>query len=717
MYNWLLVAILLLTGLKVNAQIGNASFAVSKDSICSGGMVYVHNTSPDTLLPGVQFMWQLNGNGSPQNWTGSSVPQGFHLWNTNTYQINLMELDSNGVFLGSFTKDIHVFPEPNWPNLSPNNLSVECGPVFITDNNNTNDIWMNAAGDTLGTGSSITLNIPGFYNVSAISPFGCINSNPMGFNIQQGQTSVNIGSNSMSMPYNNDSIIYGCQGDQVFLNANINYMFNGGGFVWENGSSAWNRTVTQAGYYSLIYTGASGCSITKTVHLIMKPKPHPTITASGPTTRCGNESITFSVTQTYIDYTWNNWNFSSGNQTFISWNSGYNYVVVTDTNGCKGVSDSIFVTENPVPPQATITPSGCNLISDMPNDGIHINIWKIDTLSTIIGSTQMISPMVSGAYTDMIVDVTTGCHSTSLPYSFVLPPVPVIVGNLDICQGDTAHLTIFNPNQYSQFFWSNSADGPIDTATVSGYINVEAQYGSQGGCIVVNPYSVYVTVHPKPIGIITASNTTLCAGDSVTLSVPSGTNDSWSTGEVGSTIYVTNGGYYSALMTNSYGCSYVTPAVHIIEHAKPNKPTITGPCILSTNSGFSSYQWYELDTLLNMIPITSSTGQFLSIVHVPNYYTVGVTDANGCSNTSDPYWSSCGTGINEETNTISEVYPNPFTNQITVRFSDNKEHMINMFDVLGKVVISEKGQNEMTLNTTELSSGIYFIPGIGKMIK
>lgn len=57
------------------------------------------------------------------------------------------------------------------------------------------------------------------------------------------------------------------------------------------------------------------------------------------------------------------------------------------------------------------------------------------------------------------------------------------------------------------------------------------------------------------------------------------------------------------------------------------------------------------------------------------------------------------------------VYPNPFTDWITVKDIRNQEACISVFNVIGDIILEEHwmGKNEYFLNTANLPKGIYFI--------
>lgn len=80
--------------------------------------------------------------------------------------------------------------------------------------------------------------------------------------------------------------------------------------------------------------------------------------------------------------------------------------------------------------------------------------------------------------------------------------------------------------------------------------------------------------------------------------------------------------------------------------------------------------------------------------------------------------ANCYSGIHEFQNEISdlEVYPNPTSNKLTLEFNNENAHfgLISISNYIGQTVFQEKenltsGKNKLTLDVSELSSGLYFI--------
>jgi hypothetical protein len=94
--------------------------------------------------------------------------------------------------------------------------------------------------------------------------------------------------------------------------------------------------------------------------------------------------------------------------------------------------------------------------------------------------------------------------------------------------------------------------------------------------------------------------------------------------------------------------------------------------------------------------------------------TYSFTDGNGCtnSNTDQLTVNNC-TGIPGSV-TLSEVegleiliYPNPFTNEITIAGNFNGQAHLEIYNSLGKSVLSTKITSNHNLQTSNLAPGIY----------
>jgi hypothetical protein len=84
-------------------------------------------------------------------------------------------------------------------------------------------------------------------------------------------------------------------------------------------------------------------------------------------------------------------------------------------------------------------------------------------------------------------------------------------------------------------------------------------------------------------------------------------------------------------------------------------------------------------------------------------------------------------GIGESTLSVNSILisPNPFSNEITVKTGINEPSEIIIYDMISRIVMSQKFTNTATLNTSQLGKGIYVFEvkdknallGKGKIIK
>jgi polyhydroxybutyrate depolymerase len=74
----------------------------------------------------------------------------------------------------------------------------------------------------------------------------------------------------------------------------------------------------------------------------------------------------------------------------------------------------------------------------------------------------------------------------------------------------------------------------------------------------------------------------------------------------------------------------------------------------------------------------------------------------------DPQYA---TGIAEVKSTTVSIYPNPATNQINIQLesSSGKRIVITMYDMTGRVVYTETGSGNLSINTANVSRGMYTV--------
>lgn len=188
----------------------------------------------------------------------------------------------------------------------------------------------------------------------------------------------------------------------------------------------------------------------------------------------------------------------------------------------------------------------------------------------------------------------------------------------------------------------------------------------------------------------------------------SGTNEV-GTGNVWVTPTLTGTTTYWALSFNGFCESAYVPAT-VNQFSLPS--VTVGPdtaieigtaYVMDAGPGFASYLWS-----------TSDQTQQVTI-YVPDTVCVVVTDGNGCTN-SDCAIIDFFVGVKEKAaENIFSAYPNPANDIVNITFTKKINNvMLSIVDLSGKIVYSTQvaktdAGSVLSVNTSELSTGIYFI--------
>lgn len=191
-----------------------------------------------------------------------------------------------------------------------------------------------------------------------------------------------------------------------------------------------------------------------------------------------------------------------------------------------------------------------------------------------------------------------------------------------VCSGTSTTLSAFGGGTY---LWSTGETASMITVlpTISSAYNVSV--ANDTGLVVIVFKSI--TVNPSPPPVITLSNSSICRGESVTLTASGYANYLWSTGSSAVSIAVNPGitTTYSVTGTDALGCfnsSSKTVSINSITGSAGSDTAICiGTAITLTGTGGINYVWS-----------TGETGSEIS-VNPPKatIYTLTITDAQGCS--------------------------------------------------------------------------------------
>lgn len=333
----------------------------------------------------------------------------------------------------------------------------------------------------------------------------------------------------------------------------------------------------------------------------------------------------------------------------ISINTGGNYaVVVTNAlNNCSGsASITVANASNAIP--ITIVPS--STFACFPGPAVNLLVSASASLTWLpasevtpsFGPLVSVSPSVTSSYT---VLAALGACSGSAAVTISVNTTPTVIAassSPTLCSGRTVSLTGMDAINYNWF--PGNLSGP--TVEVSpGFATVYTLTGSSGNCS--STATVLVEVFPSPLVTTTVVPSTICAGNTSTLTAAGAPLIAWFTGDpppLSFTAVVSPSASttYSVIGTNSLGCSSIsTVMVNVIETlpltAESSQTLIcAGESVTLTAGGGSTYTWipgFEQSSSIVVTPTNSSIYTVVSGNPICSRATVTVA-VDYCVNTS-----------------------------------------------------------------------------------
>lgn len=383
----------------------------------------------------------------------------------------------------------------------------------------------------------------------------------------------------------------------------------------------------------------NGCSGSTTITVIVNPIP--VVTASNNVAICNgaNTTLTASGANTYSWTPSSSLNSSTGSSVIASPSSTTTYSVTGTTNGCSSGAQ-VTVTVNNIPVVSTSSDIAiCNAQSTaLTSNGATTYSWSpSSSLNTPTGNSVIASPASTTTYT--VTGTSNGCSSTA-QVTVTVNSIPVVTttGNIAVCNGQYATLTASGATTYS---WSpstalNTTSANEVVANPSSTITYNV-IGTANGCS--STASVTVTVNANPVVGVSANTTSICNGQTATLTANGASTYAWSpstglsaitgTSVIASpsttTTYVITGTSVSGctgtnsitINANTGGSAPVQPG-SISGNKKPC-PGINEVYSVASVSGAVSYTW----TVPSGITILSGQGTRILTVSISNAFSSG----------------------------------------------------------------------------------------------
>jgi hypothetical protein len=356
--------------------------------------------------------------------------------------------------------------------------------------------------------------------------------------------------------------------------------------------------------------------------------------------------------------------------------------------------------------------------------------------------------LCTGDYQITVTDA-NGCTSvTNLTVGFYDPGAITSVGitttNSSCGTNGSATLTVVQTqNPPYTYSWDNStysSTNPI-TGLVTGYHNVTVL--DAHGC----KYSTYFYIKNDVVTLTPTIIAPTCTGNNASITISGSATGTYSyawTGPSFTGTFTTTNATVSNLTPGTYNvtatvttaggsvCSataqvivpaYVFDATVINTNA--NVPVCDATATINIISGTAPIgcTWYKQNIYGNYMSINTSSAMSLSGLCAGNYY-INIADA--CKNTITRYFVIGNSGISplksvdesEATEATITAYPNPAKDELNIKLEDADEAVvkISLFDIMGKEVMTVKdgamSSDVVTVNTSDLTNGIYFLKGM-----
>ncbi|MEO8148785.1 MAG: PKD domain-containing protein [Bacteroidia bacterium] len=528
-----------------------------------------------------------------------------------------------------------------------------------------------------------------------------------------------------------------CVGDTLTLTetsatgVTYQWQLNGSDITGETASSTIAFTT---GDYDVVTTNMCGTATSNTIHIDVLTPPIATIFSSG-NSFCTGDSLLLNATyENGNSYQWLlDGNIIAGaTDTIMYASQAGNFVVVASNGICADVTSSPLTVNIINPPTSVISATGntaiCSgdsvVLDETSATGVSYQ-WQLNTTDITGEITASYTAMQAGDYTVITTNMCGIATSNIIHIDVSIPPVAVITsGSTSFCAGDSLMLNAFygNGNSYQWLLDGNIVAGATDTmmyATLAGTYTVIVTADSVCPAVTSNAIVLNIPTAPSP-NISASGNTTLCAGDSVVLNETTGSGATYQwqmnsvdiTGATSVSYTVTQSGNYNVVASNTCGNS-ISNLIAVTVNPLPVAPVIMQNIDSLIATSAVAYQWY-----FNGVLISGANSQF----YIPTQngdYTVVITDANGCTNTSAIFIFNT-VGINEAAATyMVTVTPNPVNDFFNLDFSSEKGMTISVSlfsstgaeDVLSNTQRIHAGTNHLTfdLKPFSLAQGIYFV--------
>ncbi len=617
--------------INVNTAVAAPTLSATQSTVCAGGSVTLSVNNP---LAGVQYNWYTAATGGTPVFTGTT----FTASNLTADISYFVEASANGCVSATRTQtSITVTPPPTAPvvaALAGNNAVCAGESATLNISNPQADLvyrWYDAAtgGNLLFTGTEFTtpaLTTAVTYYVEAASAGNCNAST---------RTSVTINVNpTPADPTVAAANVEVCNGSSATLS--VSNPVSGITYRWYDSPAMNTLLFTGATYvtgpvtaptnYYVVAFNATGCASNNAtqVQVTVKQQPDAPVVANGNSqVSCSGSSVTLSVQDPEVGYTYNWYTSATGGTpvfTGASFTTGAlsgtttYYVETISDNGCASAArTAVTVTVQPAPATATLTAPQTNITQGQTatitvsnaQAGVTYNWYTVATGGTaVFTGTTYTTPPLTATTTYYVEAIGGSCTSPSRGQititvnSAVAPDVTVTPPTRTINSGQTTTFTASSTTPNATFSWYTTPTGvtPIFTGatfttpplTANTTYYAEAKDPVSGlvsspratGSVIIAPAAIApdVTVTP-PTRTINSGQTTSFTASSTT---PNATF-SWYTTPTGGTPIFTGATFTTPALTvnTTYYAEAKDPVSGLVSSPRATGSVIIAPAAVA----------------------------------------------------------------------------------------------------------------------------------------
>ncbi len=628
------------------------------DTVCAGNVATLIATG------GTTYTWEDAANPGVIISTSDSVV--FSGLNVTTYIVT-GTTSANCFSIDTFT--VNISQNPIVSVFASNDSICKGDTVSLFASGAQNYTWENigAPGVIIGTGSSINiyLNTTSTFVVTGYNQQGCPDKDTLTITIIYEPAPPNILGASVICP---DINSYPYVAQTALAGLTYTWTVTNGAIINGQGTDSINVQWNATGPYQvlLIVINPLGCSSNPTSITVLHGLPGQLAAPNGLSTVCENATQTYTVTAN-PNFVYN-WQVTTGmilsgngtNTVTVNWTAfapatgllWYTITTIQPDTLCFYSSDtlSVSIVSNPITSAITATAATC--IADTITASVSGTVgstynWSATNGVVVSGNgTSQVTLLftVGGAQTITVTETSSlGCEGTPVILNITVNELPAADAgsSTTICLGQTTQLNASGGVAYnwspstglSSTTISNPNASPLTTTTYTVSVT------NANGCSKND--SVTIAIVPSVSAAVSATATTICAGDQSQLQatggsfyiwIPaSGLSSSTTSNPIASPTQTTT---YTVLVSNGGLCtdtSSITLIVNPVPNVLVNGTTVlcTGDSTQLTATGATSYQWLPSNGLSN----SAISNPIASPIQTTTYTVTG-TDVLGCTNSA-----------------------------------------------------------------------------------